>query len=343
MSNLRNINKYIVWDQRRQQYVPHYWRKEILPSWIGFDPSGTNVTQAGVLTVVGGGGSTPPADFKQPYSSVEGLDRNFGQPFEIRSLLFADSTDGQAAADWTVMLREVGEVRQFMNNPVHIRTLAGSAQNPYLLREPYFFLSQHSIQAQLNKTSAGNVNVRMFLAGAQYYPWSPEFMRRKMNESKIRGLIGRWLERRKYITPFWLTTEQTVNLGANATGTFFLKVGDDGHFEGFTLTSVQTGNFAWEISEPKTNQTLMNGLATQTNSLGDSFFPTLLPTAYFVPSGYRLRLTITDLSGAPNEIFFTMGGRKLYVPMKDIEDVKMDTAVPTPADTPSEMVPAPLV
>jgi hypothetical protein len=91
----------------------------------------------------------------------------------------------------------------------------------------------------------------------------------------------------------------------------------------------------------------MNGLVTATTGLGNANFPAIWPTGFVIPSGYRLRLTITDLSGAPNTIFFTIAGRKIYAPFKQVREVLADTqvapSVPTPADSAAQLVPAPLV
>jgi len=341
MSNLRDIDKFIYWDPKRNQYVPYYWRKEILPLWMGFAQADIQAPNGVVTIPAAGAGIAPRVGFKQDYASLEGLDQHLGTPFEVRSIVFEDSVDTTALAQFTVLLQDLGQKRDFMNNPVHIRTIAGTAQTPALLREPYWFMSQANISAQFAKIVGGATTARMFLVGAQYFPWSPEFMRKTQSYAHMKKLILKWLERRKYVQPYWLTTEQPIVLGAGGTGEFFLKIGDDGHFEGFSIAVVSDGDFEWELSEPKTQQTIMNGSATLTNSLGNANFPTLLPTAYLVPSGYRLRLRITDLSGAPNTIFFTINGRKLYVPMADIGPMLNDTAVPTPADTPSEIVPAP--
>jgi len=344
MSILRNIEKLIEWDPRKEMYVSPFWRKNVIPVARGFDPDDLQVNANGSFTVAAAGAPTNPVGFAQPFWATEARDLPFGVPFEWRSLVFADSTDGTANADFTVRLTEMGERREFMNNPVHIRTIAGTAQLPYILREPYFLPSKHKITAQFNKLAGGAVNIRMFLHGAQYYPYDPEFMRYPRNREHLVNLIQKWMNRRKYVQPYWLVPDQlNVAVLANATIDFFMKVGDEGHFEAYTIAAVSTGNFAWELIEPKTQQTIMNGQPTQTNSVGTALFPTLLPTPYLVPAGMRLRLRLTDLSAAPNTIWFCIGGRRIYAPMKDIGDVLRDTSVPTMADTPSQLVPKPLV
>lgn len=342
MGLLRDTDQFIQWDSRRQMYMPVYWRKEVLPFWLGFD-EGDLQAPNGVLTINAAGVDTPPVNFKQRYDSVEGLDDGLGTPFEVRSLVFEDSTDGTAAANFTISMQEVGERRLLMNNPCHIRTIAGSAQLPGLLREPLYLLSQHAVNCKFNKISGGAISMRMFMVGAQFYPWSPEFMRFREDRKQLTDRVRKWIKRRETVGPFWLTTDEAVNIGANATAEFLMKPGNDAQFEAMTVMSVSTGNFSWSLSEVKTNQTLMNGDATQTNALGDIFFPTMLPTSYVVPSDRRLRLRVTDLSGAPNQIFFTVGGRKIYAPMSKMQQALADTAVPTPADTQQVFSPKPLV
>lgn len=337
---LRRVDKYMSWDQARSQYVPEYWKREILPSWLTLDAAGALSAPGGTLTIPAFPATPAPVPFKQPYYSCEGLDQNMGTPFEVQSLTFADLTAGTAAANFTVLLKEVGEVREFMNRACHVRTVFGTAQTPALLREPYYLLSQHNISIQCAMIAAGPTTARFYLHGSQYFPWSPEFLRKPQSHAELRGLIQRWLKRRQKVTPYWLTTDTPVNLLANATGEFSAKVGDDGSIELFTMAAVATGNFQLQISEVKTKQLLMNAFITQQNGIGTANFPTLLPVAYMLPAGYRLRFVIRDTSGALNSVFITLQGRKIYAPYsRRFEDKRVQTPVPTPADSHTEMVP----
>jgi hypothetical protein len=340
MSLLRNINKYVEWDEQRKMFVPRYWRKEILPFTMYFDSTDLNNVD---VPVPAAGIATPPFTMKERYDSLEGLDQNLGTPFEVRNLMFTDTTDGTDVSNVTVLMKEVGEVRQFMNRPIHIRTIAGPATTPLLLREPFMFKSQHNVSIQFQKVSGGPTTLRFYLDGVRYYPWSPEFMAKPQAHRDLTNIIRAWYKRRNYVTPFWLTTDTPVELDANGTAQFFSKIGDDGHVELFTYAAVSDGNFRIEISEPKTKQTLMNGEITQRNGIGTANFPTLLPSSYLLPAGYRLRYVITDLSGAPNQIFWTMGGRKIFAPFVGATPgFYRRTAVPTPADSPALIVPSPV-
>jgi len=199
----------------------------------------------------------------------------------------------------------------FMNQPVHIRTLAGSAQLPCWLREPYMFPSQHVIQAQFANLSGVAVNTRMFLDGAQYYTWSPALQRNSAAKELLVAGLKKWQQRRPYVTPFWLTTDTPIALTAGQTANFNSKIGDDGHVELFTLMAVSTGTFGFSVQEVKTKQTLMNGIVTGTNAAGNAQYPCILATPYLVPAGYNLQYTVWDLSGAPNNIYLTWQARKI--------------------------------
>jgi len=336
---LRDTDKFLRWNEQGRLFEPVLWRREVLPAWLTFSLTDTVLP----FPIAAAGTPTRQVSFFQQYSSVNGQDAGLGTPFEVRSLVFQDSTDGDLAANWTVRLKEIGEVREFMNNPIHVRCMFGTGQLPFLLREPYFFPSIHNISFQAAKVAGGAVNVRVYLHGAQYYPWAPAFLRDAQGRAEIITLLRKWMQRRKYITPFFLTTDVApAVLAANGVVDFFMKVGDDGHFETFGHTHVSTGAFSFEISEVKTKQTLSNGEPTDVNGSGDARFPTIYPTSYLIPAGYRLRLRLRDLSGAPNTIFWCNFGRKIYAPIGQTEEVEADTAVPTPADTRPGLVPAPL-
>jgi hypothetical protein len=342
MAILRDLNDYFYWDNGRDMPVPYYRNKEILPSWIGFsnqDPAVNN----GVFTIpAAAGGVAASTFFTQPYASLEGLDQNLGTVFEALSLIFSDSTDGTGAAAWTVLLTELGEVRQLMNFPCHIRTIAGITPFPAMLREPLVIPSLHTISARFQKLAGGAVNVRMNFKGRQYFPWSPEFLRYRSEHEGLKKRIKALLQRRTTIAPFWLTTDGPMVLGPGAAADFLLKPGNDAQFEAFALAAVSTGAFAWSLEDAKTLQTLMNGQVTSVNATGNAQFPTIFSTPYVLPADKRFRLRVLDLSAAPNTIWFTLWGRKIYAPFMEMRDAMADLSVPTMADQQTLLVPAPM-
>lgn len=340
--NPRDVEKFFRWDAVNQRPTVQTMRREILPSWLYFD----QVSTTGDKTVTGSDGLTAPTNFRQPYSSVEGLDRNLGTPFVGKSLVFEDFNAGvstTATSDVLVKMRESGEGRDFMENFVHIRTLAGTAQLPFMLREPLIIPSLHNIHINLKKLSAGDAKIRMYSVGSQYYPWSPALMNKASEGEVLRVDIKKLLTRRRYVIPIWLTVKEgEYTLSASATDTQFIKIGDDGPVQIFGWSAVSTGAFSLEIRDAQKNQTLMNGQINSTNGIGNNLYPTTLATPFLVPGGMRLRLTFRNDTAAPNTVYFTMFGRKIYAPFKDVKDVLRDTTVPSFVDQATPLVPGPL-
>jgi hypothetical protein len=165
--------------------------------------------------------------------------------------------------------------------------------------------------------------------GAQYYAWGSQVQGDPAQKKMIVDGLRMWFERRQFVTPFWITTDTPVSLAGNASGTFSTKIGDDGHFECFDLTCVSTGDFLLSISEVKSGRTLMNGYITASGAIGTARFPFVFPAQYMVPAGQILRFNVTDLSGTTNNIYLTIGGRKIYAPFDKVEQVLQDTALPT--------------
>lgn len=334
----RDVEKFFIWDSSAKRYRIQAWRREILPSWMYF----TENDLVGDKIILGAA-TAPPVHYTQPYYSMEGADGNLGTPFLARGIVFEDSVDGTAVADFAVTIKETGEARTFMNNPIHIRCLAGTARRPAILREPLLISSKHVLQVDVRKFSVGDTAMRMYLIGAQYYPWAPEFLRRPEASRIIRETIRKWNERRKYVVPYWFTTEVVpVPILGGATVDVIAKVGDDGPLEIFGITSVSTGNYQLAVREMRKFQTIMNGTVTVANGLGTNLYPMAFSTPWLIPEGTRVQCRITDLSGAPNNVYLCFFGRKIYAPFRDVKDVLNETEVPTMADEPTPMVPAPL-
>jgi hypothetical protein len=337
----RNIDKFFPYDPVSKRFKMAYWRRECLPYWLCFERS----DRVAPLAISAAGVVTPRVGYRPSYSSCEGLDQNLGNPLEVQSLVFADSTDGTAAANFTVRMTELGNSRQFMNQPIHIRCLAGTAQRPFILRQPFFFPSLHTVSVEFQKVAGGATTCRLYMVGTRYYPFSPEFLRFPEEKQKMVEYIRRWMRLREYVTPYWMTTDisPVVIAAPGGVAQATLKNGDDGWMEVFGFTAVSTGNFSMSLLEVKTSQTIMNGVISRTNGIGTAEFPTCFPTPYLLPPGMRFRVVLTDLSAAPNNIYLTLFGRRIYAKGVKVRDVIKDLSVATPADTPTALVPEPLV
>jgi hypothetical protein len=313
----RAIDRYIKFDRASGKFVPEESRRYILPFHAYFDLS--DVEGGYVLPAVG----TPArlVCWKQPYSSINGMDANLGTPLQIKNLVLSDSSTYDTAS-YLVELNEIGESRKFMNKPVHIRSIFGSAKYPGRMCEPYMFASQHQIQAQFTPLNAAARTIRPYVTGAQYYPWAAQS---DESRAKLSKMIKLWNMRRKQVWPFWLTTDESISLAVNEERSFEMLPGQDAQFVACFFTAVSTGNFEYSLLEVKTQQSLTNGRATFTNSLGDARLPKLLSKPYVVPAGYRLRLTVKNLFAGTNNIYFTIAGKKVYAPLTDSNEKGCDT------------------
>jgi hypothetical protein len=322
------VDKFFHWDERMQRFSPQWFRSDMQNVWLYFDHPETDPK-----AIAAAPGGTPPGIYRLGYSSNQGADNWLGNPLEVRALVFEDSTDGTNAANWTVRLQQVGETRDLCNQPVHVRTMFGTAQFPAVLREPLFILSKDTLNMELQKISGGAVNVRAYMEGCQYFTWSPDLLSFPNARQHMHNLVRKWMNRRRFIYPYWVTTEQPVELAANGNAQAIIRPGEQSQFEAFTVSVVATGNFGLEIREAKTGTSLINGQITQTNALGTAQLPTILPCKYLLPGGHYFTLRFEDLSGAPNSVYITIAGRKIDAPIKSVQEVLEDTrVVPTPAD-----------
>lgn len=341
----RDRNKCFYFDEKTGRFCARMWRRDILPKKLAL------ATPAGAypFTITAATGIQPAFVFVQPLTSAQGQSGDVGSPFLWQAGIFNDSTDGTASANWTVQFKDNGTQRSYMNLPLHVRTVLGTAALPVMLREPLFFPDTQQIACYIKKISGGASTGRIFMDGTQFATWSTDLSNNQGAKNEIFDVIRAWRERSKYVWPYWYAPE--INTGTNSASVVLTsgqtvavetKISEIAHFEMFTLCVVSTGNFALKISEVKTKRTIMNGMITRNNCIGTNTFPTLLPTPYLLEAGTRLRWEFTDLSLAGNTIWIVAHGRRIQGPLGKVPQILHDTAVPTPADSESLFVPQPM-
>lgn len=232
---------------------------------------------------------------------------------QMEYMVFADATDGALAA-WTLQLKDFCG-RELMNRPIHIRAIAGSAQQPALIYEPLFVKSRETIYVQLNKLTAGTSNIFFYMPGMLYDPQSAI-----PNQKEIEDYVKKRTEFRKYVYTYWQTTEQDVTLTGNSVqNEYDIMMGEN--FEAFNMTAISTGAFAFKLTDVRSGQELMNGKVTNVNGVGNAQNPFKFNTSYLILKGTRLRFTFDDLSGSTNTIYIAMQGRRINAPVADFKEV----------------------
>src|SRR3990167_832349 len=314
----------------------------MVPGWLGFDKGITD----GALNIPLSTGAPARTIFRQTSWGQGGRNADLGSPFEARNLLFRVPPDATALAAWTADLTEVASQRRMMNQPIHIRNLAGTAQEPAILREPIWFESNFALQMVAKKIAGAAVDVRMFLGGVNYYPWD-QVENDPSGSAQIRENILSWRERRKYIIPYWLTTDtpnQPVALTGNGSASAIGKIGDDAQFEAYSLCVVSTGAFTMTIQEVRSKQYLMNGPISSQAAWGTARLPTFFPVPYLIPRGAKLQFNFVDLSGSTNNIYVTLAGRSIYAEIRDAQELSRQyPAIITGSEQAPQSYPRPIV
>lgn len=315
------IDKFVTLDMQTRKPSPIIWRRNIDPFALYFDPQFTN----GAFVINGAGGTpTPMAIYKLQHHSLE-MDAGYGNPLLINTCTFA-SNDGLAEttpnARFTVFLRDMGDKTQFMNQPIHVRTFAWSSQLSARMFEPLFLPTRHVLDVQFNKLVGFATNVYMYMWGQKFLPWATDLQTYPAAHEEMLGVLQRYINRRKQIFPFWLTTETPIQLDANQTLEFDALIGNDGHFEGSHLLYVSNGTFDLQMYDPDKKQTYMNGGISNMAAIGSAQYPQKLAVSMILETGRRLRFKVTDTSGAPNKVFITVRGRRIRAELKEIAQVK---------------------
>jgi len=302
------------------------WRRSIKPYWLYFDG------QDGALTFsAGAANNTQRPKYRQQSSSNNWLDASLRTPFLIQQIVHTESENGTANSNFTIQIRQRAAARDLMSRPIHIRTFAGTAQTPALLREPLLFPSNSFLDCTITRIENTNLrNLRMYLCGSFYTPWANDLTINPDWKARIVDIVKRWEVRNRYVIPYWITPDTDVELTADTASEFFFKNSDDSCIEIFGATAVSDGAFSMEISETRTRTLLQNGVVTNTNAIGNANFPAIWPTTYLLYPGYRLRFKLTDLSSSGNTVYLTLFGRKIYAKPDKVLQVLKDTEVGTP-------------
>lgn len=324
-SNL--VDKYVRFNPQTGLYEPVWMWRDTTPYWLYPE---TNIANGAFTINAAAGAVTPPLVYKLRHASL-GMDHGLGNPMLINRILFCDVGETTAAADWTVQLMDMGDNVQYMNRPIHVRTFAWTANEAGELSEPLFLPSHHNLILTPDKISGAATTAWLKFGGALFYTWSPALAQRPQDKAAMDMVVNRFLERRKYVRPFWLTTNQAVAVPAEKYLEVDADVGGEGHFEATHIMAVcDAAVFDVEFFNPQTRQTLMNG-RLYSQMLGNAQYPQPLPSPLIVPEGQKVRMRFYNYDTADTaNIYLTLRGRKIRAPLKDIAAVKRDLAVPLP-------------
>ncbi len=325
MREVNAVDKYMRINPESGMIEPNWMYRDILPYSLGPDRALFN---SGIITLPNANPVVVP--YKLPHSSL-GFDDAVGNPLVINEIVQTGTNQAaQTNPQFTVFMADMGDQRQYMNYPIHVETFAGSGQLSSRLTEDLFLPTRHQLMLTFQKIAGESIQVQLYLMGKFFDTWSSNMQTYPQDRANMIAMINRGLERRKYVTPYWLTTEGgAVTVPANQTVEVDTLVGDEGHFEcthilrKFTAATASTGPFELEIINPQTRQSFMNG-RIHSQMIGNAFNPQPFPAPFIAPAGQLIRFRITDLSNSENIVYLTLRGMKIRAPFKSRMEVERE-------------------
>lgn len=194
----------------------------------------------------------------------------------------------------------------------------GQTGRSYMMPEPIIMDANTDVQATLDPNfQTGELNRYPYFHGRQYY----------YNNARR----ARLLERKRYISPFWLLPEIDITLTANQTVKYTVKVAQ-GHFRGLQLQLYGGSAFTLRITDVLRRQEISNtaivhgGLAANAETVGR--YPRWLACPYLLPQGSVLTFELTNLAATENQVGVALAGQMLYCPLKEVQSMLKDLAKP---------------
>jgi len=115
-----------------------------------------------------------------------------------------------------------------------------------------------------------------------------------------------------YMYQFRLTQAEGTNLTAGGTGRASIKVSADAAFVTRYFTGSSTGNYQVFMRSDSSDRQLMDDPVHSSTIVGTAERPFDLPKPLLLAPNTTISFDLTDLSGAINEVYFTMCGFKVY-------------------------------
>lgn len=319
MRDTNAVDKYIRINPKTHMIEPNWMWRDVLPFALG--PDAAKYSSGGIAL---SGGTPVTVPYKLPHSSL-GFDDAVGSPLQINQIVSDTGTP-----NYTVFVTDQGDQRQYMNYPIHAGILAGSGQLAARLTEDLFLPTRHQLMVTFTLISGSPVTAQIYFIGKYFDTWSSNLQTYPGDHKAMIAMVNRLLERRKYVTPYWLTTENgVVTVPANQTIEVDTLVGDEGHFEAshilrhFTNGDATASPFELELINPQTRQSLMNG-RIHSYMIGNGRNPQPFPAPFIIPAGQILRFRITDLSGSANSVYLGLRGMKIRAPFKSRMEVEKE-------------------
>lgn len=193
------------------------------------------------------------------------------------------------------------------NTPIHVDTLFGDGLQPYWLPTPLYVAEGAMLFVEIIDLSGSANSVRLDLMGQQYLrPQSDAGGQTQRNR----------MARRQYVeSPYFYGFDTgPVTLVGGSTGQGLITVGSEFHFLITQISGVSTGRFTLDIVEESMGESLINAPQARHYQVqdplivGTNHWPVKLVEPWFIRSGSKLVVDMTDTSQTTNVVWLTLGG-----------------------------------
>jgi len=219
---------------------------------------------------------------------------------------------------YTIMIKDEGKSCTLMNRPVHIDTIAGTAQRPFILPETYFLnVSGGNRQLTVEMSDISNVAgnaIRFAMHGRRFvFKEAPLEIFQKFQSTFLTRERG---------NVFFLTTQQpiaTLVPGAANLQNFEFRMTSDAMFEAikFTYATWPTGVpldiRMWEYGSGRSFAPTL--IRTDINNMfGSAQFPMIPAESYLFERDRRVVGEIVNTGALNCDVYLTITGRLIKYP-----------------------------
>lgn len=221
--------------------------------------------------------------------------------------------------DFAVELTHASTNRQLMNAPVFHEFVFGTSQLPATMFETLVLETTTPLNIVAQDLSGAPNNVNLVCAGRRFLDWGRGIDR----EAFLRS----YYTRRTH--PYWLTFDDGPQFALNAGQAVEVVATVPGRadFECWQMMTQATGTYNIELLEGRSARAIQSQAFDAASFIASpsvavagfpggrvraSGFPFVLSFTHMWKRNTRVRIRLTDTSGAPNTVRFAMHGRLVY-------------------------------
>lgn len=115
-----------------------------------------------------------------------------------------------------------------------------------------------------------------------------------------------------YFYAFSNTNAKGNAIGANATVQNSIKISADAAFIACSVRGMSDGDYTAFMRMDASDRQLMNEVIASSALMGTAERPAPLHKPLLLPANTTVSFDITDISGQPNQLYFTLAGFKVY-------------------------------